>query len=52
MNNHKIEGLLGLCMKAGESVLEPKPVWNKSKKEKVKLVLVAEDARPKDEKRI
>lgn len=44
MNNHKIEGLLGLCMKAGGVCFGTEACMEQIQKRKVKLVLVASDA--------
>ena len=50
MNNHKIEGLLGLCMKAGGVCFGTEACMEQIQKRKVKLVLVAEDAAQRTKK--
>lgn len=50
MNNHKIEGLLGICMKAGALSFGTDACMDIIQKRKVKLILVAEDAAERTKK--
>lgn len=44
MTNHKIEGLLGLCMRAGGLSFGNDACMDLIQRKKVKLILVAQDA--------
>ena len=44
MSNHKIEGLLGLCMRAGALSFGNDACMELIQKKKVKVILIAEDA--------
>lgn len=50
MNNHKIEGLLGLCMRAGELSFGTDACLDLIQKKKAKLVIVANDAADRTKK--
>lgn len=50
MGKSKIEGLLGLCMKAGKLAFGTDSCIDSIKRKKVKLVLVAQDAAQRTKK--
>ncbi len=50
MINHKIEGLLGLCMKSGGLVFGTDACMDLIEKKKVSLVIVASDASDRTKK--
>ena len=50
MSNHKIEGLLGLCMKSGGLIFGNEACLEGISKKKVKLILVAQDAADRTKK--
>ena len=50
MNNHKIEGLLGLCMKSGSLAFGTDACMDLIAKRKVKLILIAMDAAERTKK--
>lgn len=50
MNNHKIEGLLGLCMKAGGLSFGTDSCLDLIQRKKVKLIIVASDAAQRTKK--
>lgn len=50
MNKNKVLGLLGLCARAGKAISGTDACIEAMKKQKVKLLLVAEDASEKTKK--
>lgn len=50
MSNHKIEGLLGLCMRAGDLAFGTDSCIDSIQRRKVKMILVAQDAAQRTKK--